>query len=83
MKEVFEKLNTFNKLLKCEINIKENLAEKAEQCNSTCKHPTSLPLSLAHKLRIQHNYVSKIKICSKFYVALNESLIKYTQFFKM
>lgn len=84
MEAVFRQLYLLNED-QCNTEINDNLetlAKRAEEHGTIGIHPTSHSLSQADKLRIHNMYSSKIKICTKLYVALNERLTKEIQFIK-
>ncbi|XP_018571792.1 uncharacterized protein LOC108911359 [Anoplophora glabripennis] len=79
LEAIFKKL----KLLNDELKLLNGISDSVSKLNSVVQkamtkslNNNSVTLSHAEKLRKHSNYVSKLKICIKFYMNLNEKLSK-------
>ncbi|KAG5888704.1 hypothetical protein JTB14_035769 [Gonioctena quinquepunctata] len=79
LESVFKKLKILNNELKLLVDISDSLTKMSDiMQNTNTKSVTNHSIALSHtdRLRKHSNYVSKLKICIKMYMNLNERLTK-------
>lgn len=79
LEAIFKNLKILNDELKLLIGISDSVSKLnsvVQKAMTKSLNNSSVTLSHAEKLRKHSNYVSKLKICIKFYMNLNEKLSK-------